>query len=164
MATNFSVSSRQGFKLWGLLPWGPSCADPCLSFTTYKHGCEERGSSLPRNRLISVAWLLPVKFQAFNHKLQEAGVFRETKHGVLNIVPVQKNMGNKTFLQNFWKSFNAMGVSIQVYSTKLVHNLNILHIDKGLNNIPHFVFSGSLSVGHFLHWWETLSPGLIWVS
>ena len=111
--------------------------------------------------MISVAWLLPVKFQAFNHKLQEAGVFRETKHGVLNIVPTRKNIGNETFLKNFWKSFNAMGVSIQVYSTKLVHNLNILHIDKGLNNIPHLVFSGSLSVGHFLHWWETLSPGLI---
>ena len=83
-------------------------------------------------------------------------MFRETKHGVLNIVPTRKNIGNETFLQNFWKSFNAMGVSIQVYSTKLVHNLNILHIDKGLNNIPHLVFSGSLSVGHFLHWWDII--------
>ena len=31
VATNFSVSSRQGFKLWGLLPWLPSLADPCLT-------------------------------------------------------------------------------------------------------------------------------------
>ena len=62
-------------------------------------------------------------------------MFRETKHGVLNIVPTRKNIGNETFLKNFWKSFNAMGVSIQVYSTKLVHNLNTLHNDKGLNDI-----------------------------
>ena len=31
MATNFNVSSRLGFKLWGLLPWLPSLADPCLT-------------------------------------------------------------------------------------------------------------------------------------
>ena len=31
VATNFNVSSRQGFKLWGLLPWLPSLADPCLT-------------------------------------------------------------------------------------------------------------------------------------
>ena len=31
VATNFSVSSRQGFKLWSLSPWGPSLADPCLT-------------------------------------------------------------------------------------------------------------------------------------
>ena len=31
VTTNFSVSSRQGFKLWGLSPWLPSLADPCLT-------------------------------------------------------------------------------------------------------------------------------------
>ena len=31
VATNFNVSSRQGFKLWGLSPWLPSLADPCLT-------------------------------------------------------------------------------------------------------------------------------------
>ena len=31
VATNFSVSSRQGFKLWGLSPWQPSLADTCLT-------------------------------------------------------------------------------------------------------------------------------------
>ena len=31
VATNFNVSSRQGFRLWGLSPWGPSLADPCLT-------------------------------------------------------------------------------------------------------------------------------------
>ena len=30
-ATNFNVSSRQEFKLWGLSPWLPSLADPCLT-------------------------------------------------------------------------------------------------------------------------------------
>ena len=40
MATNFNVSSRQGFKLWGLSPWGPSLADPCLTLawaSQHKH-------------------------------------------------------------------------------------------------------------------------------
>ena len=31
VVTNFNVSSRQGFKLWGLSPWGPSLAHPCLT-------------------------------------------------------------------------------------------------------------------------------------
>ena len=31
VATNFNVSSRQGFKLWGLSPWVQSLADPCLT-------------------------------------------------------------------------------------------------------------------------------------
>ena len=31
VATNFNVSSWQGFKLWGLSPWLPSFADPCLT-------------------------------------------------------------------------------------------------------------------------------------
>ena len=31
VATNFSVSFRQGFKLWGLSPWLPPLADPCLT-------------------------------------------------------------------------------------------------------------------------------------
>ena len=38
VATNFCVSSRQGFKLWGLPPFANPCRslpDPCLSFTIY---------------------------------------------------------------------------------------------------------------------------------
>ena len=31
VATNFSVSSRQGFKLLGLSPEGPSLVVPCLT-------------------------------------------------------------------------------------------------------------------------------------
>ena len=40
VATNFNVSSRLGFKLWGLLPWLPSLADPCLTlaWASQKHG------------------------------------------------------------------------------------------------------------------------------
>ena len=32
VATNFNLSSRQDFKLWGLSPWGPSLADACLTW------------------------------------------------------------------------------------------------------------------------------------
>ena len=39
MATNFNVSSRQGFKLWGLSPWLPSLAHPCLTLAWASQYC-----------------------------------------------------------------------------------------------------------------------------
>ena len=66
------------------------------SIDTYKHGCKEGGSSLPRHILVSVPWLHPVQLQTFEHKLQEARMFCHSEDTIANVVVASKNIWNKT--------------------------------------------------------------------
>ena len=66
------------------------------SIDTYKHGCKEGGSSLPRHILVSVPWLLPVQLQTLEHKLEEARMFCHSEDTIANVVVASKNIWNKT--------------------------------------------------------------------
>ena len=62
LTTNFSVSSRQGFKLWGLSPWLPSLADPCLTLPEL-HNLHCHARPLPHSPVSSVRWCFPPSAQ-----------------------------------------------------------------------------------------------------
>ena len=66
MATNFSVSSWQGFKLWGLSPWLPSLADPCLTLAWASQNLVQTDALLQCNvtTLIRLAIVPPVSHSA----------------------------------------------------------------------------------------------------